>query len=64
MSASPGYLMGRLKQLEINQAGRHALARVVSNYRTSNCRDLDDMERQDLADLLAEVETELSGGAF
>ena len=52
---------GQLGQLGINRAGRHAIAKLISEHRTTNIRELDAVERQQLTDLLAEVEIGING---
>ena len=59
--STPGYCFLRLGQLGINRAGRHAIAKLISEHRTTNIRELDAVERQNLTDLLAEVEIGING---
>ena len=59
-----GAAMGRLRALDINRAGRHAIAMLISGRRTGNVQQLDGAETSELLDLLADVENELDPGAF
>lgn len=60
-----GAVFARLNDMEINRAGRHALVRLISGYRTTNAHDLEPAEIQSLLDLLAEVRDGLEpAGAF
>ena len=60
-----GAVFARLNDMEINRAGRHAIVRLVSGFRTTNAHELDTAELTALLDLLAEVRDGIEGvGAF